>query len=143
MLLAHHHHPYARAIAVIATFAEAGDSGQPAWVERPGPMGHGEREAIHAIIIVRVCQFLRHRVLDEEECSPQVAEATVAGTRRAQGGQQRPQVFAHRAHETALAFPGYAAAPLGRQPQAAHLALTHEDGWTAPRGHLGPDMTLV
>src|SRR5215475_14456374 len=105
MLMDHHHHTHAIAIAVIAAFANTGDVGQPAWAERPGSVGHWDREAIHAVIVTRVRQGLRHGVLDEDECPPQASEAPVEGTRREQSGKQRPQVFAYITYDTALAFP--------------------------------------
>ena len=126
LLLAHQYHPHAIAIAVIAALTNTGDVGPPARGERPGTVGHGEREAVHDVIIVSVSQCLRHGVLDEDARSPQASAATVEGTLRKQGGKQRPQVFAYLADDTALALPRHAAAPLSRQTQAEHLAVAHE-----------------
>jgi len=118
MLIAHHHPAHARAIAVIAACADAGDVGQPARLERPGTVGHGEREAVHDVRVASVRQGLSHGVFEEDERPPQASEATVEGTLREQGRQERPQVLAHIAPDTALAFPWHTAAPWGRQTQA-------------------------
>src|SRR4029453_2560261 len=143
MLIDHQHHPHAIEIAVLAAFADTGDVGQPAWAERPGSVGHRDREAIHDVIVTRVRQGLRHGVLDEDERPPQASEAPVEGTLREQSGKQRPQVFAYITHDAALAFPGHPAAPLGCSTQTEHLAITHESGWATTDGHLRPDMSLV
>jgi len=147
-LLEHHQQAHARDIAVMAALAEAGHGGPPARGARPGPVGHGEREAVHDVIgvsgspVVSGSPGRRHGVLEEEKRPPQAAAATVAGPRRAQGGQPWPQVCAHLTHAPARTFPGHAAAPWGRQTQAQPLASTHEGGWTATYGPLGPEMPL-
>ena len=54
-----------------------------------------------------------------------------------------PQMFSHIAHDTALAFPWDAAAPLDRQTQAEHLGVAHLCHWTTTSGHAGLDVALV
>src|SRR5712692_2886728 len=54
-----------------------------------------------------------------------------------------PQMFAHITHDTALAFPWDAAAPLDRQTQAEHLGVAHLCHWTTTSGHAGLDVALV
>src|SRR5215510_8833847 len=80
------------------------------------------------------------------ECEP--AEAHIcepsriclqATTRR----EQMSQMVAHIPHDTALAFPGYAAAPLYRQTQAEHLRVAPLCRRTTTSGHAGRDVTLV
>jgi len=142
-LLEHHQQAHARARAVMAALAEAGQGGPPARGARPGTGGHGARAAVHDVIGVSGSPGRRHGVLEEEKRPPQAAAATVAGPRRAQGGQPWPQVCAHLTHAPARTFPGHAAAPWGRQTQAQPLASTHEGGGTAPDGPLGPEMPLV
>ena len=142
-LLEHHQQAHARARAVMAALAEAGKGGQAARGARPGPGGHGERAAVHDVIGVSGSPGRRHGVLEEEKRPPQAAAATVEGMLREQSGKQWPQVCAHLTHDPALTFPWHAAAPWGRQTQTQPLASTHEGGWTAPDGPLGPEMPLV
>src|SRR5262245_4707963 len=54
-----------------------------------------------------------------------------------------PQMVAHISPEAALTVPWHAAAPLGRQPQAEHLGVTHLCRGTTTGGHTGCDGALV
>ena len=65
-------------------------------------MGNGDGENIAS----NVLKCPRYGVLDQEECPPQAPEAPVEGTLCEQGREQMPQVFAHIAHDTTLAFQG-------------------------------------
>ena len=54
-----------------------------------------------------------------------------------------PQMFSHLTHDTALASPWDAAAPLDRQTQAEHLRVTHLCRWPPTGGHAGLEVALV
>ena len=53
------------------------------------------------------------------------------------------QMFSRITHDTALAFPWDAAAPLYRQTQAEHLRIAHLCWWTPTGGHAVVDVALV
>src|SRR5438552_2490081 len=138
----HHHPAHAIAIAVMATCANAGDVGQPPRVERPGPVGNRNGEAVHDVIIA-LSQLLSHGVLDQDEGSPQASQATVERTLGEHSREQMPQMFSYITHDAALAFPWHAAAPRCRETQAPHLGVAHLCRWPTTGGHVGLDVALV
>ena len=51
-------------------------------------------------------------------------------------------MFSPITHDTALALPWDAAAPLDRQTQAEHLGVAHLGLWTTTGGHAGLEVAL-
>src|SRR5262245_3330792 len=113
-----------------------------AGIERARTVGHRNREAVHGVISA-LSEVLSHGVLDQNERTPQASQATVEGTLGEHRREQMSQMVAHIPHDTALAFPGYAAAPLYRQTQAEHLRVAPLCRRTTTSGHAGRDVTLV
>ena len=100
-------------------------------------------EQCHARGMRIIFDVLLHGVLDQDERSPQASQTTVEGTLGEHSREQMPQMFAHIPHDTALAFPWDAAAPLYRQTQAEHLGVAHLCLWTTTGRHAGLDVALV
>src|SRR6516162_10296439 len=96
-------------------------------------------EAVHDVIRAW-SELLSHGVLDQDERAPQASQASVKGTLGEHSREQMSQMFAHIPHDTALAFPWDATAPLDCQPQAEHLRVAHLCWWTIAGRPVGLDV---